>query len=338
VTPANLVKAAAIDLPCDLLHIAWSMSLQDFTDQLIPQGKVEEAAAFTDRMRSYCARLIELRSRTKKFENWQDVFIATEESIKNIHVPVGSTTVEIAAKVDAIRFHPKYHLEVVDYKLSQGSQQKSDLIQLAIYGHLLPLWREGCRFCGTLEYYLPEFMEVNVAAQELADIYQSLVDPVLREMFVPGSIASTPKPADRKRGAVAERVVNSFKAFGLSVEASDVVEGPQVTRVKVRPAAGVKVASLANRADDLQVSLALDAPPLIRPGRGFVVIDLPRANRQTILLLEALERGVMKASKSPMAFPVGVGIEGEAILTDFCDSKHVTSWLLERQGAVRASG
>jgi hypothetical protein len=97
VTPANLVKAAAIDSPCDLLHIAWSMSLQDFTDQLIPQGKVEEAAAFTNRMRSYCARLIELRSRTKKFENWQDVFIATEESIKNIHVPVGSTTVEIAA-------------------------------------------------------------------------------------------------------------------------------------------------------------------------------------------------------------------------------------------------
>jgi DNA segregation ATPase FtsK/SpoIIIE-like protein len=146
VTLANLVKAAAIDSPSDLLHIAWSMSLQDFTDQLISQGKVEEAAAFTDRMRSFCARLIELRSRTKKFENWQDVFIATEESIKNIHVPVGSTTVEIAAKVDA------------------------------------------------------------------------------------------------------------------------------------------------------------------------------RADRQTILLLDALERGVMKASKSPMAFPVGVGIAGEPILSDFCDS------------------
>jgi FtsK/SpoIIIE family/FtsK alpha domain len=194
------------------------------------------------------------------------------------------------------------------------------LIQLAIYGHLLPLWREGCRFCGTLEYYLPKFMEVNVSAQELADIYQSVVDPVLWEKFVPGSIASAPKPADRKQGAVAEQVVNRFKAFGLSVEASDVVEGPQVTRVKVRHTAGVKVASLANRADDLQVSLALDAPPLIRPGRGFVVIDLPRANRQTILLLDALERGVMKARKSPMAFPVGVGIEGEAILSYFCDS------------------
>jgi FtsK alpha domain/FtsK/SpoIIIE family/PD-(D/E)XK nuclease superfamily len=320
VTPANLVKAAEIDSPSELLRIAWSTSVQDFTDQLISQGKVEEAARFTDRMRSFCARLIELRSRTKKFENWQDVFIATEESIKNIHVPVGSTTVEIAAKVDAIRFHPKYHLEVVDYKLSQGTQQKSDLIQLAIYGHLLRLWREGCRFCGTLEYYLPEFMEVSVSAQELADIYQSLVGPVLREMFVPESITGTPKPPDRKPGAVAEQIVNAFKAFGLSVEAGEVVQGPQVTRVKVRPAPGVKVASLANRAEDLQVSLALDGPPLIRPGRGFVVIDLPRANRQTILLLDVLERGVMKASKSPMAFPVGVGIEGEAILSDFCDS------------------
>jgi hypothetical protein len=320
VTPANLVEAAAINSADDLLRIAWRMSLQDFTDQLISKGKVDEAAAFTDRMRSFCVRLVDLRSRTKKFENWQDVFIATEESLKEIPVPVGSATVEVAAKVDAIRFHPKFHLEVVDYKLSQGSQQKSDLIQLAIYGHLLPLWREGCHFCGTLEYYLPEFMEVNVSPEELADIYRSVVDPVMREMFLPARTANVAKPANPRLDAVAAQIVSAFNAFGLSVEAGDVVEGPQVTRVKVRPAAGVKVASLANRADDLQVSLALDAAPLIRPGRGFVVIDLPRADRQTVLLRDALKQEFMKNRKSPMAFPVGVGIEGEAIVSDFCDS------------------
>jgi S-DNA-T family DNA segregation ATPase FtsK/SpoIIIE len=322
VTPANLKKAAAIDSSSDLLSVAWGMSLQTFTDELIAQGKVEEAAAFTDRMRSFCIRLMEIKSRTKKFDNWQDVFIAAEASIKNIQVPVGNTTVEVAGKVDAIRFHPKFHLEVVDYKLSQGSQQKSDLVQLAIYGHLLPLWRPGCHFCGTLEYYLPEFMEVNVSVEELTDIYRGLVDPVLREMFAPApaltrSVTST---TTRKESAVAERVVDAFKAFGLAVEAGDVIEAPQITRVKVKPAAGVKVASLANRAEDLQVSLALDEPPFIRAGRGFVVIDLPRADRQTIMLLDALKRGLMKTSKSPMAFPVGVGIEGEPILSDFCDS------------------
>src|SRR6266480_3356586 len=276
VNPANLAEAAAIATSSGLLHISWRMSLQRFTDQLIAKGKVEEAAALTDRMRSFCTRLIELRSRTKNFENWQDVFIASEESIKNIHEPVGDRTVEIAAKVDAIRFHPKYHLEVVDYKLSQGNHQKLDLIQLAIYGHLLPFWREGCSFCGTLEYYLPEFMEVNVSPPELADIYDGLVNPVLREMFI--------------------------------------------TEPTVSPPPGVRVSSLANRADDLQVALALDEPPLIKPGPGFVIIDLPRADRQTLLLDDALERGVLKASQSPMVFPVGVGIEGQAILSDFCDS------------------
>jgi hypothetical protein len=320
VAQSNLAKAAAFESPNDLLHVAWSISLQDFTDQLISRGKVEEAAKFTDRVRSLCARLIELKGRTKNFENWQDVFIATEESIKGINVTVGNTTVQIAAKVDAIRFHPEYHIEVVDYKLSQGSQQKADLIQLAIYAHLLPLWRQGCQFCGTLEYYLPEFMEVNVSIQELADIYDSLVDPVLREMFARVSDGRPAKSAGGEKSIVAGQIVAAFKAFGLSVEGGDVVEGPQVTRIKVKPAAGVKVASLVNRADDLQVSLALDTPPLIRPGGGFVVIDLPRADRQTVFLLNALELGVMKASKGPMSFPVGVGIEGEPILSDFCDS------------------
>jgi len=319
IAPKNLAEAARIASSRELLQIAWKLSLQEFADELIAQGKVEEAAVFTERMRSFCDRLIALKKRTRNFENWQDVFIATEASLENVIVPIGSSTVEIGARVDAIRFHPQHDLEVVDYKLTQGSQQKSDFIQLAIYAHLLPLWRPGCRFCGTVEYYLPEFMEVPVSAEELADIYRGLVEPVLREMFDTAKHGSA-KPAGSDRRDVAKRVVDAFKAFGLSVEAGDVVEGPQVTRVKVRPAAGVKVASLANRAEDLQVSLALDELPLVKPGRGFVIIDLPRHDRETVLLLDALDRGIMNDSASSMAFPVGVGVEGEPILSDFADS------------------
>jgi S-DNA-T family DNA segregation ATPase FtsK/SpoIIIE len=319
IAPKNLAEAARIAPSRELLQIAWKLSLQEFADELIAQGKVEEAACFTERMRSFCDRLIALKQRTRNFENWQDVFIATEASLENIIVPIGSSTIEIGARVDAIRFHPQHDLEVVDYKLTQGSQQKSDFIQLAIYAHLLPLWRPGCRFCGIVEYYLPRFMEVTVSAEELADIYRGLVEPVLREMFDTAKPGSA-KPVGSDRRDVAKRVVDAFKAFGLSVEAGDVVEGPQVTRVKVRPAAGVKVASLANRAEDIQVSLALDELPLVKPGRGFVVIDLPRHDRETVLLLDALDRGIMNDSASSMAFPVGVGVEGEPILSDFADS------------------
>jgi DNA segregation ATPase FtsK/SpoIIIE-like protein len=86
-----------------------------------------------------------------------------------------------------------------------------------------------------------------------------------------------------------------------------------------KPGSGVKVASLANRAEDLQVALALDQPPLISPGKGFVAVDVPRADRQTMQLLGYL-KGAGAKEKSPTAFPVGVGIDGQTILSDFFDS------------------
>jgi len=67
------------------------------------------------------------------------------------------------------------------------------------------------------------------------------------------------------------------------------------------------------------VALALDQPPLVRPGKGFVAIDVPRADRQTMLLLNYL-KGTGSKEKSPTAFPVGVGIDGQTILSDFFDS------------------
>lgn len=181
----SLAAAAKVDSADGLIDHLWAASLQALTDKLFAQGRGEEAALFTERMRNFCARLIDLKHRTVHFENWQDVFIAAEQDLARIPVQVGDEVVDVRARVDAIRLHPDRHLEVVDYKLSQGHEQKADLVQLAIYAHLLPIWRLGCEFCGTLEYYLPEFSEVHVSRAELADIYAGLVEPVLREMFAP---------------------------------------------------------------------------------------------------------------------------------------------------------
>jgi S-DNA-T family DNA segregation ATPase FtsK/SpoIIIE len=118
---------------------------------------------------------------------------------------------------------------------------------------------------------------------------------------------------------IEQDIVTAFGSFGLGVQAVGTIEGPQVTRVRLKPASGVKVASLANRTEDLQVALALDRPPLIRPGKGFVAVDLPRADRNTMELLGYLNCAGAK-EKSPTAFPVGVGIDGQTILSDFFDS------------------
>jgi FtsK alpha domain/PD-(D/E)XK nuclease superfamily len=257
----SLAAAAQIDSAAVLIDHLWATSLQALADKLFEQGRGEEAAAFTERMR-----------------NWQDVFVGAERDLARIPVPVGGGVVDVRARVDAIRIHPERHLEVVDYKLSQGNGQKADLVQIAIYAHLLPIWRPGCEFCGTLEYYLPGFSEVHVSRADLSDIFTGLVAPVLREMFAPETAVTTPRATSTGRSgfdlaALGHATVKAFRGFNLGVEVSSIVEGPQVVRLRLTPAPGVKVSSLANRAEDLQIPLSLAEPPLIKAGKGFVILD-----------------------------------------------------------------
>lgn len=316
--------AARINSADALIDHLWVTSLQALTDKLFAAGRGEDAQLFTLRMRNFCIRLIALRRRTARFENWQDVFVGAEQDLARIPVQVGDTMVEIRGRVDAIRIHPDNQLEVVDYKLSQGARQKADLVQLAIYAHLLPIWRPGCAFCGTLEYYLPDFHEVAVSQDDLKDIFGGMVAPVLREMF---PAEARDKPAEPKRTSAAgtdlpalgQAVVAAFRGFNLAVETDSVIEGPQLVRLRLLPGPGVKVSSLANRAEDLQIPLSLAQPPLIKAGKGFVILDLPRPEPQPCFLKDALAGPLGTALKSTVSFPIGIDVEGAPIVADFAD-------------------
>jgi S-DNA-T family DNA segregation ATPase FtsK/SpoIIIE len=331
--------AARIDFADVLIDHVWATSLQALTDRLFEAGRGEEAALFTERMRNFCIRLIDLRHRTPRFENWQDVFVGAEQNLSRIPVQVDGCVVEIRGRVDAIRIHPERHLEVVDYKLSQGARQKADLVQLAIYAHLLPIWRPGCDFCGTLEYYLPEFHEVAVSQADLRDIFTGMVAPVMREMFTtqsrskpqsgtPATNAAEPTSKKSANGgksgatdlaALGTAVVNAFRGFNLAVETDSVIEGPQLVRLRLTPGPGVKVSSLANRAEDLQIPLDLSQPPLIKAGKGFVILDLPRPEPKPCLLKDALEGSLRDAFKSIVSFPIGIDVEGSPVVADFAN-------------------
>ncbi len=320
----SLAAAAKIDSAEGLVDHLWATSLQALTDRLFARGRGKEAAIFAERMRNFCIRFIDLKRRVPHFENWQDVFVGAEQDLARIPVPVGDEVVDVRARVDAIRIHPERHLEVVDYKLSQGHELKADLVQLAIYAHLLPIWRPGCEFCGTLEYYLPEFSEVHVSRADLSDIFAGMVAPVLHEMFLQKPKVTTPTDgttagAAPNFAALGQTVVDAFRGFNLGVDVSSVIEGPQLVRVRLTPAPGVKVTSLANRAEDLQIPLSLAEPPLIKAGKGFVILDLPRPEPKPCFLKEALAGSLARALKSTVAFPVGIGVEGDPVVADFAD-------------------
>ncbi|MGQ0591585.1 MAG: DNA translocase FtsK [Gammaproteobacteria bacterium] len=110
-----------------------------------------------------------------------------------------------------------------------------------------------------------------------------------------------------------------FAAFKLEVDILGKIEAPQLVRYRVRPAPGVKVVSLANRAEDLQVRLALHQPPLIGPAQGYVHIDIPRPKPDTVRWSEVMSDPAYQHHPSPVALPIGIGVDGALVLADLAD-------------------
>ncbi len=233
----------------------------------------------------------------------------------------------IAGRVDAVRTHPVHGVEVVDYKLSRGAQAKHDLVQLAIYARMLASAKSGLRFHGVLEYYEPALHELPVPVQQLDNLFEEIVAPVLGELAATRSDSAVPSGDPKRLGeprlpaddALAAAIRDCFAAFKLEVDVLGKIEAPQLVRYRVRPAAGVKVVSLANRAEDLQVRLALHQPPLIGPAQGYVHIDIPRPKPDTVRWSEVMSDPAYQRHPSPVALPIGRGVDGELLLADLAD-------------------
>lgn len=309
-----------------LWQLVHDQFIADFLGSAASEGKIEEAMAFAERMRTFCNRLIQLRERTPNFKSWEDVFLGNEFSVKEVTLRADKFSVLLTGRIDAVRFDENQDLEIVDYKLSQGANQKHDMVQLAIYSRILELARPGCEFAGVLEYYLPGFQEVNIPKADLDGLFQDLVMPVLGELFSKRpSSATAPPPSTKlstksrsKGDDVANRIVAAYADFKLPVEVVSVTDAPQIFRFNIKPAPGVKVASLANRAEDLQVALSLPEPPLVKAGKGFVLLDIPKSHPDTALLEDFLN-GDSTRSDNKVTFPVGLGVDGKPVLADFAD-------------------
>ncbi|MBF0344850.1 MAG: PD-(D/E)XK nuclease family protein [Nitrospirae bacterium] len=296
--------------------------------ELLKKHKLKSVDDLTQSLMSFCNRLVELRKLFPKFTTWNDIFKEHEFAIDNVRFDIGKSAVFISGKVDAIRFNPKHGLEVVDYKLSMGTKSEYDLLQVAIYARLLTIKRPGIDFHACLEYYLPELKANVFSPKKLADIFNDIVDPVLYELVGEQrpSIKKKHTPDKPDSEDLSDGIKKCYADFKLNIEVIDKQDAPQLVRYRVRPYAGVKVDSLVKRAKDLQVQLSLTETPLIKSARGFVTIDILKERPDTVLWRDVIENQEYVANTSPVAFPVGIGIDNQLLIADLAES--VTSHVL----------
>ncbi len=122
-----------------------------------------------------------------------------------------------------------------------------------------------------------------------------------------------------------EKIRKALESFGISVEMGEVNVGPTVTQFTLKPAEGVRLASIANLNNDLALALAahpirIEAPI---PGKSLVGIEVPNQSVALVSLRDILSSDAYKNRKSDLSFSLGKDVSGQSWVTSLDGLPHL---------------
>jgi DNA segregation ATPase FtsK/SpoIIIE, S-DNA-T family len=327
---SSFLAAATLAEPDALWHELYHRLAEKELDRLMRRHKpIESALHLSHCLRSFCGRLADIRKRTAGFKNWRDVFPVEEFDVTDVLFGFAKGTIFVSGRIDAVRIHPEFGVEVVDYKLTRGDSAKHDLLQLAIYATLLSHKKPGTEPHGVIEYYDPEFHATDVLHDDLIQLFNEIVRPVLAGLAdeagtptlkIPAQPDKNTRSIRQKPVDLSERIETCFASFHIDVKVMGRLEAPQLIRYLVKPAEGVKAVSLMSRTDDLMVSLSLPQPPMIEPKQGAVAIDIPKETPDTVFWRDVVQSPELTGHPGPLIFPVGVDVNNRLVVADLADA------------------
>jgi S-DNA-T family DNA segregation ATPase FtsK/SpoIIIE len=112
--------------------------------------------------------------------------------------------------------------------------------------------------------------------------------------------------------------------FRIQGEITDARFGPVVTRYDLEPAPGTKSQRVIALADDIARSMsAMAVRVAVVPGQNVIGIELPNADRQTVLLRELLEDASWTDHKGDLPVSLGKDIAGGPVIVDLARMPHL---------------
>lgn len=135
----------------------------------------------------------------------------------------------------------------------------------------------------------------------------------------------TTDPAETYFSSISRAIEEKLKEFNIHAHISNVSKGPVVDTFELELGAGVKVAGVTNRTDDL--SLALMGAPIrmVYPmkGKSTIGIEVPRNPRDVIYLDEVLKSPNFNNSSYKLPIAMGKDAYGDAAVIDLASTPHL---------------
>ncbi len=123
----------------------------------------------------------------------------------------------------------------------------------------------------------------------------------------------------------ANNLISTLNDFRVKASIKGVDRGPRITRYEIVPATGVKVSSIMNLQDDIQLRLAaegirMEAPI---PGKSAIGFELPNRKPSTVRLRSLLETEEFNSAKSKTFVCIGKDVAGCPVFGDIAKMPHM---------------
>ena len=127
--------------------------------------------------------------------------------------------------------------------------------------------------------------------------------------------------AEQNAGVLTE----TLKEFRISAQVTGISRGPAITMYEILPAAGVKLSSIVNLADNIALQLAASRVRIVAPipGKHAVGIEVPNRTRAIVGFRTLLEHKDFRSKSIRLPIALGQGIAGECQIVDLTQTPHL---------------
>ena len=115
-----------------------------------------------------------------------------------------------------------------------------------------------------------------------------------------------------------------FQDFNIEIQVINVKHGPVVTLFEILPAAGIKINTIINLADDISRSMGVGAVRISQIyGTQYLGVEVPNEERETVTIKELLTNDNFKNTSSKIPICIGKDISGNIEVIDLSKTPHL---------------
>ena len=115
-----------------------------------------------------------------------------------------------------------------------------------------------------------------------------------------------------------------FADFNIEIKVINVKLGPVITLYEILPAAGIKISTIINLADDISRSMGVGAVRIAQIyGTQFLGVEVPNDDRETVTIKELLSDDNFKNTSHKIPICIGKDISGKIEVIDLSKTPHL---------------